>query len=549
MFGLLEVSNVLSLLGAVYPTETNTAVYGPLRKVDLDTWNKWAEAVGSDGVYGDQFPSTPVGTEGELQELIKEYAYGYNAKAGRTNVGTRDMEAGDGVYGDQFPSTPVGTEGELQELIKEYAYGYNAKAGRTNVGTRDMEAGVAGGYVGRMKAGVVTNAHAWDAKSVIAYKSAGGFAGEMTTGGVAEVGKVSLIGLPITNAVSAVQTFVPVIRNSDITGFQSGMTVKATGIPEKDSSLKIEKVGYAGGYVGHMIGGQIWGNWSAGSTYSATDAVPDPNNTRCFAANVRKVEGTKAVGGFAGQIDPASAAALDTASSSGLLGGLLQGLLQAPGDLLSVLNTTIATVRGADVSAWDDWGIIINGAYADGSGNTAYATAAGGFAGEINGAVIGELNKAESGVHVSNIRSVTGGEYAGGFFGLADVSAVAQISEGGNTTGGEYAGGFFGLADVSAVAQISEGGNTNILESILTLGGTSVLDAFRTFIYDSDVSGVAEVGLEVQARDSKKTEYKNDPVYSGSAGGFGGALLNGSVKDSEVTNLRRVNGMNYTGAL
>ena len=63
--------------------------------------------------------------------------------------------------------------------------------------------------------------------------------------------------------------------------------------------------------------------------------------------------------------------------------------------------------------------------------------------------MIGELNKAESGVHVSNIRSVTGGEYAGGFFGLADVSAVAQISE---------------------------GGNTNILESILTLGGTSVLD-------------------------------------------------------------------------
>ena len=68
---------------------------------------------------------------------------------------------------------------------------------------------------------------------------------------------------------------------------------------------------------------------------------------------------------------------------------------------------------------------------------------------------------------------------------------------------------------------------------------------FEHLSYDSDVSGAAEVGLEVQARDSKKTEYKNDPVYSGSAGGFGGALLNGSVKDSEVTNLRRVNGMNY----
>ena len=80
--------------GAVYPTETNTAAYGPLRKVDMDTWNKWAEAVGSNGVYGDQFPSTPVTTEEELQSLIQQYAYGYNVKAGRTNVGTQDMEAG-----------------------------------------------------------------------------------------------------------------------------------------------------------------------------------------------------------------------------------------------------------------------------------------------------------------------------------------------------------------------------------------------------------------------------------------------------------------------
>lgn len=473
LFGLLETSNVLSLLGAVYPTETNTAVYGPLRKVDMDTWNKWAAAVGNNGVYG-----------------------------------------------DQFPSTPVETEEQLQALITQYAYGYNVKAGRTSVGTQDMEAGVAGGYVGRMKAGVVTNAHAWDAKSVMAYKSAGGFAGEMKTGGVAEVGKVELIGLDITNSISAVQTFVPVIRNSDITGFQSGMTVKATGIPVKDSTLKIEKVGYAGGYVGHMVGGQIWGNWSAVSTYGATNAVPDSNNKRCFVANLRKVEGTKAIGGFAGQIDPASAAALDTASSGGLLGGLLQSLIKTPGDLLSLLNTTVSTVRGADVKAWDDWGIIINGAYTNGTGNTAYAKAAGGFAGEINGAVIGELDKTESGVHVSNVRSVTGGEYAGGFVGLADVSAVLQVS-------GE--------------------GNTSILAALLKLGGTSVLDAFRTYIYDSDVSGAKDAGLEVQARDSKKTEYVNDPVYSGSAGGFGGALLNGSVKDSKVTNLRKVNGMNYTG--
>ena len=160
LFGLLSTSNVLSLLGAVYPTETNTAVYGPLRKVNMDTWNKWAEAVGSNGVYG-----------------------------------------------DQFPNTTVGSEQALQDAIKKYAYGYNVKAGRTSVGTQAMEAGAAGGYVGRMKAGVVTNAHAWDAKNITAYTSAGGFAGEMKTGGAAEVGAVSLIGLPITGSISAVQTF------------------------------------------------------------------------------------------------------------------------------------------------------------------------------------------------------------------------------------------------------------------------------------------------------------------------------------------------------
>ena len=181
---------------------------------------------------------------------------------------------------------------------------------------------------------------------------------------------MSLLGLNITNSIGAVQTFVPVIRNSDITGFQSGMTVKASGIPVKSSTLKIEKVGYAGGYVGHMVGGQVWGNWQTVANYSETDAVPDPNNHRCFVDNLRKVEGTKAVGGFAGQIDPASAASLDTASSSGLLGGLLQNLIKTPVICYPLLKATIATVHGADVSAWDDWGIVINGAYTDDTGNT-----------------------------------------------------------------------------------------------------------------------------------------------------------------------------------
>ncbi len=481
LFSLINIDNILGLLQAVYPTETNTAVYGPLRNVDMNTWNSWVNAVGSGGVYGAQFPSEPVSTEEELKDLTVEYAYGYNVRAGRSSVG----------------------------------------------GSSD-QAGCAGGYVGRMSGGVVTEAHAWDVRDVAGYESAGGFAGEMFTGGAANVGGVELAGIKVLtpNTLNILQTFVPVVRNSDVTGYQSGMYVKATGIP-RGANGRVEKVGYAGGFVGHMVGGQIWGNWGSDegnsvSTFSAFDpGQMEPSyKNRCVVNNLRRVDGTNAVGGFAGLIDPGSAADLDTASSGGLLNGLLQGLIGTPGDLLSLLNATISTVRAADVKAWDAYGIIINGVYSDGSANTAYAKAAGGFAGEINGAVIGEMDKPESGVRVEDIRSVTAGEHAGGFFGLADVSAVAEIS-------GD--------------------GETSILGSLLKLGAVDVMDAFRTYIYDSSVSGTEKSGLEVHAHTWKKSGLDTEPVYTGNAGGFGGTLLNGSVKGSQVTNLREVEGLNYTG--
>lgn len=470
LFGLVQAGNVLNLLGAVYPTEMNTSVYGPLRNLDVDTWNAWVEAVGSGGVYGSQLPSEKAASQEELDGLIRKYAYGYQVKTGRTETGKLEKQAGS-----------------------------------------------AGGYVGRMKGGIVTEAHGWDAQAVTAYQSAGGFAGEMLTGGAAEVGGIKLAGLQLTSAVSALQTFVPVIRNADLTGYQSGLQVKVTGRRQQENSQKLEPVGYAGGYVGHMVGGQIWGNWTAQGR-GAVDAKPDPDEDRCLIANLRKVEGTNAIGGFAGQIDPGSAAALDT-GSNGLLDGLLAGVIGDPAKLLSVLNSTLSTVRGAGVQAWDDWGIVVNGAYTSENANSGYAFAAGGFAGAINGAVIGEKGTPESGVSVEKIRSVTGGAYAGGFFGLADVSAVAEVGV---------------------------GGETSILAGLLKAGSIDALDAFRTYIYESDVSGTADAGLEVRAREGKQ-KNDEDPVFTGSAGGFGGALLNGSVKNSTVTQLRSVEAQNYAG--
>lgn len=556
--GLVKVSNLLNVLNAVYPTETNTAVYGPLRKVDLETWNKWVKYVGSNGVFGTTLPTEEVKTEAELNKLIKEYAYGYNVKAGR-----------------------------------------NTEA------TSPGEYGTAGGYVGYMKSGVITDAHAWDAKEVNAYRASGGFVGEMITGGVAEIGGLKLLDQTILgDTLSAVQTFVPVIKNSGVTGYQSGLKVFCDINTSKNTSIKniisnftnnekVAKKGYSGGFVGRVIGGQIWGNEGVGNKdiediapieteesktddpkidnvnkenskinedvskenvsvesdkkkeeitniealnkkevqnneAKGYDAVKDPNYKKCYVHNLRRVEGTQDVGGFAGKIENGSATSLDTATDGGLLGGLLNGLVKAPKDLIRLMNATVSTVRAVDVRSWDEWGIVINGAYLEpqanlltkASGDIKYAETAGGFAGEINGAVIGDKDKPENGVTIENIRTVTAGEHAGGFFGKADVSGIAEVS-----------------AD--------EG--TSILQNLVNLGSVDALDTFRTYIYHSKVVGAERAGIEVYSKEGKELGYVNRPIYTGNAGGFGGTLLDGSVKNSKVEKLRNVRGINYTG--
>ncbi|MFR5701418.1 MAG: hypothetical protein ACLUD0_05840 [Eubacterium ramulus] len=56
---------------------------------------------------------------------------------------------------------------------------------------------------------------------------------------------------------------------------------------------------------------------------------------------------------------------------------MLNSLIKAPADMIKVLDATVATIRYADVSSWDDWGVIVNGAYDNGTNNTAYAAAGG----------------------------------------------------------------------------------------------------------------------------------------------------------------------------
>ena len=456
LWGLVKVDNILGALSVVYPTEENTAVYGPLALMDYETWNKWVEFVGKYGGYGSDLAEYgTVKTQAELDKIIHKYAYGYNVAAGRVN------------YRDEI---------------------------------KLANGGAAGGYVGSMQTGTITNGQAYQTKRVTGMRTAGGFAGEMINGGAAKLGGVDILGLNLQlgRMIDVLNVFVPVIKKSSVEGYQSGLMVESTGINEKDNC------GYAGGYVGKLIGGQIWGETTA----------------HCQVKKLRRVDGRSYVGGFVGSSRPGSVATLNPTAGEGLLSKLLNKLLDTPADLIKVLNATVATIRYADVESWDDWGYIVNGAYTTGKNNTSYAKTAGGFAGMLEGTVIGEKDTSDSGIHVNNIRSVVAGEYAGGCFGVADVAGVANISA---------------------------GNETSLLDKLLKLGRTDVLDAFRSYVYYGNVCGSNDAGLSVSANVAVKSGQNNQVTYSGTAGGFGGSLLNGSVKNSTVTQLSNVRGLNSVG--
>ena len=474
LMGLISIKNILGALGVIYPVQTNTAVYGPLAGLDVETWNSWVEYVGKYGGYG--------------YELAKK--------------GT------------------VATQAELDALLAEMIYGYNVVAGRSEFDTM-LYGGDAGGYVGCMNSGTLTNCMAYDAKLVSAMHSAGGFAGQMKTGGAAQLGTVSILGLNLNldQLQNIAQLFVPAVRNSSVQGYKSGLTVQATGLPKNHC-------GYSGGFVGSAYGAQIQLNGEeklpTTDQWSSTDKYAAPVAS-CNATNLRRVTGRIAVGGYVGLASAGSVARVNTNASNGLLQGILDHLIAKPGDLATVLKATATTIHAATVSAADSqWGFVVDGAYKEG-GIVKYAAYAGGFAGSLEASAVGEENSTSGKVQIENLRSVDGGKYAGGFFGLADVAGVAQVS-----------------------GRDPNDSETKLLSDLIRLGNTSVLAAFRTYIYDSKVTGV-QSGLTVQAHSGSQEATQSETRYTGCAGGFGGGMMDGSVKNSAVSNLATVEGLNYTG--
>lgn len=492
--GLISVDNILGALSIVYPIQENTAVYGPLANLDVETWNSWAEYVGQYGGYGFEL-----------------------AQSGKVN-----------------------DQDELNAKLADYIYGFNVVAGRNEKGDNNLAnpGGDAGGYVGLMRSGTLTNCMAYDAALVRGRHSAGGFAGRMETDGAADFGSVSILDLKldIGKLINVAEVFVPAVRNCSVQGYRSGLTVEATGTPAAG-----DDVGYAGGFVGAAYGAQIQLNDNdlpnteeEGSVvWESTDKYPAPVAS-CDVRNLRRVTGRNAIGGYVGIASSASLASVDTNASDGILQKILDSLLSNAGDLVQLLPATYTTIHKASVSPADaDWGFVVDGTYQE-DDTVKYAPYAGGFAGFVQAATIGE--KADTGtteeqqtettysVTVNGLRSVQGGLYAGGFFGMADVAGVAEV-------GGTDA----------------EGSTVDVIGPLLKLGSVDALDVLRCYINNVAVNGVDE-GFAVRAYSTNAGEgLYEETRQTGCAGGFGGGLMNGTVQNGIVTNLSSVEALNYTG--
>lgn len=480
--GLIKAGNLVSTLSMVYPTTENTEVSGPLRGIDIATFESWVEHVSKYDAYGQEFA--------DIIEKLKDKA--------------------------------ITTQDQLDTALAKYVFGYNVVAGRASYGNGSLEhaGGMAGGYVGLMRTGTVSNGQAYDTKLVRAMRAAGGFAGGIEAGSAASIGDVTLfdkINVDLGALLKTPQVFVPVVKSSSAHGFRSGLTVRSTGTELNHG------MGYAGGYTGYALGAQIWGDSAL--------AGQDPSG--CNVLNLRRVAGTSAVGGFVGRASGGSVASVDTEVSDGLIQSLLDGLIGSPGQLVDALKATVATIRGAHVSAAAEpgsaeaaWGFTVEGEYRDGD-TTKYATSAGGFVGSLEASVLGsiegDLDDSTQQLSVNGLRAVEGGAYAGGFFGLGDVGGVASV-------GGQGADAQSG---------------TTLLE-LIKLGNVDVLDAFRTFIYHAHVNGVSD-GIRVEAHEQTSEGTGDEKRYTGTAGGFGGTLLNGSIKDCSVERLNAVTGLNYAG--
>ena len=181
--------------------------------------------------------------------------------------------------------------------------------------------GKAGGFIGEMSGTIIKNSDANLFAYVIGREAAGGYAGLMEPGNVASVLESASILDGLLNVTDSlanlVQSFIPIIEDSETTSVPCGGAVRADGLTDTQCVR-----GLAGGYVGYNHGGRILGNAAEGGK-------------ECAAVRIRSVYGGEFAGGFTGLMETA-----DLAGTGNLK--LLFGLLETS-NVLSLLGAVYPT--------------------------------------------------------------------------------------------------------------------------------------------------------------------------------------------------------------
>ncbi len=264
-------------------------------------------------------------------------------------------------------------------------------------------------------------------------------------------------------------------------------------------------LGNAGGFGGSMCNGSV---------------------KNSSVENLRDVKGKNYVGGFIGHMDKGGVLQAENVN-------VLEKFLGVGADVLSTFGTHA-----------DDCSVVgIKEGYTVRSENEADEA----DKDEIVGGFVGYADLARmKGNTVENLKQVSSGQTAGGFVGETTFRYLAEIKVDSPLVKDLVKFLRIIIKEVWKVA-------TSVGDIIhVNLGGLKVdVISKEDGLLHVNLFGL-DIGIELvkdqgEAKEGGSYGYVNTPLFLGNAGGFGGSMCNGSVKNSSVENLRDVKGKNYVG--
>ena len=199
---------------------------------------------------------------------------------------------------------------------------------------------------------------------VISEIAAGGYVGEMIPGDVADVldynaeeegsAFTDLFSgvLDTDDLLQVVEAFVPTVYNSRTTCIPCGGAVRAQSPSDgREADIPVKR-GFAGGFVGHDAGAQIWGNsdapWMSDRKYGTQEGEP---KRPCDAVRIRSVYGAEFAGGYVGLMEVGSTAGSRRRTS---LAHSTRSILPLKTRMSTVRSNSLTRARGTRGSDMSD---------------------------------------------------------------------------------------------------------------------------------------------------------------------------------------------------